>query len=552
MEKFTQLLQPVADNIYISALVALIPIVFYLVVLAGFKVKGWLTGLLTLIVAIVMACVFFKMPFKFAAMSSLHGMVYGILPIGWIILTSVFLYKMTVKSGHFDIIRDSITSLTDDRRIQALIIAFSFGAFLEGAAGFGAPVAITAALLVGLGFKPLYAAGICMVANTAPVAFGAVGAPVTAMDGLATYANGSPIPATEIAAMIGRQLPLVSVFIPFYLVLIMAGFKKALEIWPALLVSGGSFAIAQFISSNFMGEQLPDILSSLISLVSIVILLQFWKPKTTWKFPGEEENNGAKEQVAPQHSLKEILVAWSPFVVLTLIIFLWTMKPVKKFFATLALNPSVPFIDKNIISSISGKEIAAVFKLDLIGSIGTGILVAAIISKFIIKLSWKDTFKTFIETFSEVKMALLTICFVVGFAYIMNASGMSNTLGYALAATGAAFKFVSPALGWIGVFITGSDTSANLLFAKLQQVTASQVGMDPLLAVAANASGGVVGKMISPQSIAVAAAAVGLVGKESDLLKFTVKHSFILLIIVCAIVALQATGILSWMIPAHP
>ena len=550
MEKFTQLLQPVADNLYLSALVALIPIVFYLVALAGFKVKGWLTGLLTLLVAIVIAILFFKMPFQFAAFSTLHGMVYGVMPIGWIILTSVFLYKMTVKTGHFDIIRDSITSLTDDRRIQALIIAFSFGAFLEGAAGFGAPVAITASLLVGLGFKPLYAAGVCLIANTAPVAFGAVGAPVTAMDGLTTYANGSPIAAAEIAAMIGRQLPLVSIFIPFYLVLIMAGFKKTLEVWPALLVSGGSFAIAQFISSNYMGEQLPDILSSLVSLVSMVILLQFWKPKTTWRFADEKEVDA--NAVQPKHSLKEVLVAWSPFVVLTFVIFIWTMKSSKAFFKTIALNPKVPFIHNNIVSSVSGKEIAAVFKLDLVGSIGTAILVAALISKFIIKISWKDAAITFGKTFNEVKIALLTIAFVVGFAYVMNASGMSNTLGYALAATGAAFKVLSPALGWIGVFITGSDTSANLLFAKLQQVTASQVGMDPLLAVAANASGGVVGKMISPQSIAVAAAAVGLVGKEPDLLKFTVKHSFILLIVVCAIIALQSTGVLGWMIPVHP
>ena len=551
MEKFTQLLQPVADNLYLSALVALIPIVFYLVALAGFKVKGWLTGLLTLLVAIVIAILFFKMPFQFAAFSTLHGMVYGVMPIGWIILTSVFLYKMTVKTGHFDIIRDSITSLTDDRRIQALIIAFSFGAFLEGAAGFGAPVAITASLLVGLGFKPLYAAGVCLIANTAPVAFGAVGAPVTAMDGLTTYANGSPIAAVEIAAMIGRQLPLVSIFIPFYLVLIMAGFKKTLEVWPALLVSGGSFAIAQFVSSNFMGEQLPDILSSLVSLVSMVILLQFWKPKTTWRFADEKEVDG-KDNVKAKHSLNEVLVAWSPFVVLTFVIFIWTMKSSKAFFKTIALNPKVPFIHNSIISSVSGKEIAAVFKLDLVGSIGTAILVAALISKFIIKISWKDAAVTFAQTFNEVKIALLTIAFVVGFAYVMNASGMSNTLGYALAATGAAFKVLSPALGWIGVFITGSDTSANLLFAKLQQVTASQVGMDPLLAVAANASGGVVGKMISPQSIAVAAAAVGLVGKEPDLLKFTVKHSFILLIVVCAIIALQSTGVLGWMIPVHP
>ena len=550
MEKFTQLLQPVADNLYISALVALIPIVFYLVALAGLKVKGWLTGLLTLLVAIVIAILFFKMPFQFAAFSTLHGMVYGVMPIGWIILTSVFLYKMTVKTGHFDIIRDSITSLTDDRRIQALIIAFSFGAFLEGAAGFGAPVAITASLLVGLGFRPLYAAGVCLIANTAPVAFGAVGAPVTAMDGLTTYANGSPIAAAEIAAMIGRQLPLVSIFIPFYLVLIMAGFKKTLEVCPALLVSGGSFAIAQFISSNYMGEQLPDILSSLVSLISMVVLLQFWKPKTTWRFADEKEVDA--NTAHPKHSLKEVLVAWSPFVVLTFVIFIWTMKSSKAFFKTIALNPKVPFIHNNIISSVSGKEIAAVFKLDLVGSIGTAILVAALISKFIIKISWKDAGATFVQTFNEVKIALLTIAFVVGFAYVMNASGMSNTLGYALAATGAAFKVLSPALGWIGVFITGSDTSANLLFAKLQQVTASQVGMDPLLAVAANASGGVVGKMISPQSIAVAAAAVGLVGRESDLLKFTVKHSFILLIIVCAIIALQSTGVLGWMIPVHP
>ena len=550
MEKFTQLLQPVADNLYVSALVALIPIVFYLVALAGFKVKGWLTGLLTLLVAIVVACLFFKMPFQFAAFSTLHGMVYGVMPIGWIILTSVFLYKMTVKTGHFDIIRDSITSLTDDRRIQALIIAFSFGAFLEGAAGFGAPVAITASLLVGLGFRPLYAAGVCLIANTAPVAFGAVGAPVTAMDGLTTYANGSPIAAVEIAAMIGRQLPLVSIFIPFYLVLIMAGFKKTLEVWPALLVSGGSFALAQFISSNYMGEQLPDILSSLVSLVSMVILLQFWKPKTTWRFADEKEVD--ENSAHPKHSLNEVLVAWSPFVVLTFVIFIWTMKSSKAFFKTIALNPKVPFIHNNIISSVSGKEIAAVFRLDLVGSIGTAILVAALISKFIIKISWKDTAATFVQTFMEVKIALLTISFVVGFAYVMNASGMSNTLGYALAATGAAFKVLSPALGWIGVFITGSDTSANLLFAKLQQVTASKVGMDPLLAVAANASGGVVGKMISPQSIAVAAAAVGLVGREPELLKFTVKHSFILLIIVCGIIALQSTGVLGWMIPVHP
>lgn len=549
MEKFTQLLEPVSNNIYISALIAIIPIIYYLISLAGFKLKGWLTGLTTLLIAILLAVVFFKMPAHFAVSSTLYGMAYGFLPIGWIILASVFLYKMTVKTGHFNIIRDSVTSLTDDRRIQALLIAFSFGAFLEGAAGFGAPVAITAALLVGLGFKPLYAAGICLLANTAPVAFGAVGIPVTAIDGLATYSNGTPITSIEIAAMIGRQLPFVSLFVPFYLVFIMAGFKKAIEVWPALLVSGGSFAAAQYVSSNFMGPELPDILSSLFSLICTVGLLKVWKPKTTWKFKDEEVKENVEQ---PKHSTKDILTAWAPFVVLTGVIFLWTLKSAKLFFKTFIINIEIPFIHNNIISSISGKAIPAIFKLDIIGSTGTSILVAAFITKFIIKISWSEMFKTFIETFNEIKIALLTICFVVGFSYVMNASGMTNTLGSALAATGKSFVFFSSALGWIGVFITGSDTSANLLFAKLQQVTASQVGMDPLLAVAANASGGVTGKMISPQSIAVAAAAVGLVGKESDLLKFTVKHSIILLVIVCIIVALQSTGLLSWMVPAHP
>ena len=481
-------------------------------------------------------------------MAALQGIIYGILPIGWIIWMSVFLYKMTVKTGHFDIIRESVISLTDDRRIQALLIAFSFGAFLEGAAGFGAPVAITAALLVGLGFKPLYAAGICLLANTAPVAFGAVGVPVTVMDGLGVYANGTPIPATDIAAMIGRQLPLVSIFIPFYLVATMAGFKRVFEVLPAVVVAGGSFAVSQFFSSNFMGPELPDILSALVSLVCTVALLKVWKPKTTWKFEGEPE-----QSVTPKsYTTGQIISAWSPFLILTISISVWTLAPVKALFKPFVIQYAVPLIHNNIVSSISQQPIAAMFKLDFIGATGTAILVAAILSKFVIGISWSDMFAVAIDTFKEIKLALLSICFVVGFAYVMNASGMTNTLGSALAATGNAFAFCSAALGWIAVFITGSDTSGNLLFGKLQQVAASRIGVDPLLAMAANASGGVTGKMISPQSIAVAAASVGLLGRESELLRFTVKHSIFLLIFVSAIVALQSTPILSWMIPVHP
>lgn len=548
METFVQLLEPVSGNLYLSAFVALIPILYYLVALAGFKVRGWLTGMTTMLIAMVIACVAFEMPAGFAGMAALQGIIYGILPIGWIIWMSVFLYKMTVKTGHFDIIRDSVISLTDDRRIQALLIAFSFGAFLEGAAGFGAPVAITAALLVGLGFKPLYAAGICLLANTAPVAFGAVGVPVTVMDGLGVYANGTPIPATDIAAMIGRQLPLVSIFIPFYLVATMAGFKRVFEVLPAVVVAGGSFAVSQFFSSNFMGPELPDILSALVSLVCTVALLKVWKPKTTWKFEGEPE-----QSVTPKsYTTGQIISAWSPFLILTISISVWTLAPVKALFKPFVIQYAVPLIHNNIVSSISQQPIAAMFKLDFIGATGTAILVAAILSKFVIGISWSDMFAVAIDTFKEIKLALLSICFVVGFAYVMNASGMTNTLGSALAATGNAFAFCSAALGWIAVFITGSDTSGNLLFGKLQQVAASRIGVDPLLAMAANASGGVTGKMISPQSIAVAAASVGLLGRESELLRFTVKHSIFLLIFVSAIVALQSTPILSWMIPVHP
>ncbi len=551
MDKFTQMIQPVGDSIYLSALIALIPIIYYLVALAGFKMKGWLTGLTTLILAIILACLFFKMPIGFALASTGHGITYGLLPIGWIILMSVFLYKMTVKTGHFNVIRDSVTSLTDDRRIQALLIAFSFSSFLEGSAGFGAPVAISAALLVGLGFKPLYAAGIALVANTAPVAFGAVGIPVTAVNGLASYSNGTPISASEISAMVGHQLPILALIVPFYVVFIMAGFKKTLEILPVILVSGISFAVAEYVSAVYLGPDLPAILASLVSLLATVILLRFWQPKTIWKFKDELDEETTQVEKA-KHSIKDIIIAWSPFVVLIATICIWTLKPVKKFFGQFTTLIEIPLIHKNIISSMSGKEISAVYKLDILGATGTSILVAAIIAKFIIKISWQDMFKVFIDTFNEIKIALLTICFVVGFAYVMNASGMTNTLGSALAATGKSFVFFSSALGWIGVFITGSDTSSNLLFTKLQEVTANGVGMDPLLAVAANASGGVAGKMISPQSIAVAAAAVGLVGKESELLKYTFKHSIVILLIICIIVAAQSTGILSWMIPVHP
>lgn len=554
---WTQVYTPIMDNLFGSAIVALIPILYFFWALAIKKMKGYLAGLTTLLVALIIAVFVYGMPASTALMSASQGAVYGIFPIGWIIITSVFLYKLTVKTGQFAIIRSSVLSITEDSRLQALLIAFSFGAFLEGAAGFGAPVAITAALLVGLGFNPLYAAGLCLIANTAPVAFGAIGAPILALEG------PTGIPAMEISKMVGRQLPFLSVFIPLYLVMIMVGWKKTKEVMPAILVSGISFAVAQYLSSNFLGPELPDIVSALVSLVALAVFLRFWKPKNIYQLKSVQTELSETNQQA--YTGGQVFKAWSPFLLLTVIISIWGIPTIKQALAgnyegsnailqavntighAVTFKPEVPFLHNLIIDS-AGLPIAAIYKLEFLALAGTAILIAAFITKFIVHISFKDWFLTFGETMNELKFPIITIASVVGFAYVTNSSGMSATLGLTLAKTGALFPFFSPFLGWIGVFITGSDTSANLLFGSLQKITATSIGMDPVLAVAANSSGGVTAKMISPQSIAVACAAVGLAGKESDLLRFTLKHSFLLLLFIAVLTYLQHT-VLAWMIP---
>ncbi|MFJ7637501.1 L-lactate permease [Peribacillus sp. NPDC097264] len=561
---WTQNFTPILDNLVLSSLVALIPILYFFWALTIKRMKGYLAGLTTLLVAFVTAVFAYGMPAGKVVMSASQGAVYGLLPIGWIIITSVFLYKMTVKSGQFDIIRSSVLSLTEDRRLQALLVAFSFGAFLEGAAGFGAPVAISAALLVGLGFNPLYAAGICLIANTAPVAFGAVGIPIIAMEG------PTGIAAMEISKMVGRQLPFLSAFIPLYLIMIMSGWKRTIEVLPAVIVSGLSFAITQYVSSNFLGPELPDILSALVSLFALAIFLKFWKPKTIFRFKSEETAAAVEEFASEQETEKkytkwQIFHAWSPFLLLTGFISIWGLNPIKPALSghyegtnailkgineigkLLTFQIEVPGLHNEIIGS-NGLPIAAFYKIELLGTAGTAILLAAIVTKFIVHMSSKVFLDTFVEAMKELAKPILMISSVVAFAYVTNSSGMSTTLGMTLAKTGDFFPFFAPVLGWLGVFITGSDTSANLLFGGLQKVTALKIGMEPVLALAANSSGGVTGKMISPQSIAIACAAVGLAGRESELLRFTLKHSLFLLLLVCIITFLQ-NGILSWMIP---
>ncbi|MBU8580765.1 L-lactate permease LutP [Bacillus paralicheniformis] len=561
---WTQDYTPLGNSLLLSSLAALIPILYFFWALAIKRMKGHTAGVTTLLIALALAVFVYGMPAHQAVMSASQGAVYGLLPIGWIIVTSVFLYKLTVKTGQFEIIRSSVLSITDDRRLQALLIAFSFGAFLEGAAGFGAPVAISAALLVGLGFNPLYAAGICLIANTAPVAFGAIGIPIIAVEG------PTGIPAMDISKMVGRQLPFLSVFIPFYLIIIMSGLKRAWEVLPAILVSGVSFAVTQYVSSNFLGPELPDILSAIVSLIALAVFLKFWKPKTIFRFSHEKEMAAAAEAQQLEHqkasySAGQIFKAWTPFLLLTAMVSIWGIPAVKQALTghyegsnplllfisdiggRLTFAPGVPFLHNQILDG-SGKPLEALYKLDLAGSAGTAILIAAVLTKFVTGMPWKEWGAVFTESLKELGKPILTIASVVGFAYVTNSSGMSTTLGMSLAMTGSMFAFFSPVLGWLGVFITGSDTSANLLFGSLQKVTAQSVGMEPVLSVAANSSGGVTGKMISPQSIAVACAAVGLAGKESDLLRFTLKHSLFLLFLVCMITFLQH-HLFAWMIP---
>lgn len=537
---WTQVIDPF-DNIALSALVASVPILFIFWALIIKKMKGYKASLLATSIAILIAIFVYGMPVNLALLSTANGALYGLFPIGWIVITAVFLFNITVKSGQFEIIKHFMASITSDRRLQALLIAFSFGSFLEGTAGFGAPVAITAAMLVGLGFNPLYAAGICLIANTAPVAFGAIGTPITVASAVTS------IPEMAISQLVGRTLPILSILLPFYLVVLMAGIKKTREVVPAILVSGISFAFLQWFSSNYLGPALPDVIAGIGSIISLVVFLKFWKPKKIWRFENEPP---ATLNLDHNYTNGQVIKAWSPFILLTIMIIAWGLQPVKDLFNSFAqLQFEFPGLH-NVILDKNGKALPHIYKFNYLSASGTAILISALISIPLVGLKFSEGIKLFFTTLKQLRFPLITIASVLGFAYIVNDSGITITLAQALAATGFLFPFFAPVLGWLGVFITGSDTSANALFGKLQATTATSIGVDPVVTVAANVSGGVVGKMISPQSIAVAAAAGHLVGRESELFRFTVKHSFIMLIFICFLVLGQAY-LYSWIIPKY-
>lgn len=516
-------------SIGLSALVAAIPIFFLFWALAIKRMKGHFAAMGGTSLAILIAIFVYDMPVDLAALATLYGGAFGLFPVCWIVITALFIYNMSVKTGQFEVIKNSLASITDDRRLQALLIAFSFGAFIEGAAGFGTPVAITAAMLAGLGFNPLYAAGICLLANTAPVAWGAIGIPIVVGGQVAG------IPDFALSQLVGRTLPILSVFIPLYLVILMSGVKKGLEVWPACFVSGGSFAIAQYFSANspITAPLLPDIIASIASIVCTVIFLKVWHPKESWHFADEPKSQGKE---ALKYTGGQIFRAWAPFIVLSLFVCAWGIKPVNQALnqtTKLVFDYAIPIagLDKMVIDQL-GKPKAAVYNFNFLSAAGTAILFAWFFSVVIMGASVRTAVGVAGDTLKTLKWPIVTIATILGFAYIMNFSGMAITLGYAFATTGFFFPFFAALLGWLGVFMTGSDTSTNALFGKLQAVTAEKIGIDPVITMSANTSGGVCGKMISPQSISVATGATGLVGRESEIFRFTFKHSIILAVIV--------------------
>ena len=523
------------NNIWLSALIAVIPIIVFLVSLVFFKLKGYTAGALSIVTSAIISIFVYKMPVDKVAGAAEQGIVSGLWPVASIVLAAIFLYKLTVKIGCFDIMKESIASISPDKRIQVLLIGFSFNAFLEGAAGFGAPVAITAAILVGLGFKPLSAAAICLVANIAGGAYGAMGIPVTVPAALTEL---NPVKVGQNTAI---NLCLITILVTFLIVFMVDGLKGIKEVFPAILVSGGSFAITEFILLEFIGPELVDIASSIVSLIALIVFLRFWSPKNV--LSGESKVTDTK------HNLTGgvIFRAWLPFILLTVFVTILNTS----FFKSLvqAANPQtgqkrgilnslvykIPYyIDSTVVkvAPIAEKPtpMKAIFSFEPFTSTTTAIVAAALLTIIIFKVKARIVRIVLKETLLELWAPILTICSVLAFAYISTYSGMSSTLGLALANTGKIFPLVSPILGWIGVFLTGSVVNSGSLFAGLQHVTATQIGVDPSLLVASNIIGGAIAKMISPQSIAVAAAAVGLVNKDSEIFAKTIKWSVIFLV----------------------
>lgn len=528
-------------NAVVSTAMAAVPVVVLLGCIAFLKMKAHVAALLGIASSLTIAILAFGMPTGMATRAAAFGAAYGLMPIGWIILNVIFLYRLTERRGQFRILQDSIAGITPDRRLQLLLIAFGFGAFFEGAAGFGTPVAVTGAMLIGLGFSPLAASGLSLIANTAPVAFGALGTPVMAL------ATVTGLDLHELSGMVGRQLPFFSVIVPFWLICAFAGWRGMLQVWPAILIAGVSFAIPQYLVSNFHGPWLVDIIAALCSMGALTLFLRVWRPASIWRSTtrGQSEESAATESTPTTHTSERVFKAWLPWIVLSVCVFLWGIPQVKAwldswFIIKLPIGGLHELVQKVPPVVAQPTAEAAVYNFNLLSMTGTGILVASVISGLLMKFSFREFLREYFQTLAVVRLSLLTIAAMLALGYVTRYSGADATMGLAFAQTGWLYPLFGTMLGWLGVALTGSDTASNVLFGGLQRITSEQLGLNPVLMAAANSSGGVMGKMIDAQSIVVASTATRWYGHESEILRYVFFHSIALALLVSLLVLGQA------------
>jgi lactate permease len=523
-------------NVALSTLCAALPVVVLLGTLAVLRVKAHLAALLGLATALVIAVTIFGMPARMALSTAAYGIAYGLFPIGWIVLNVIFLYQLTEQRGLFAILRESITTVTRDRRLQLLLVAFCFGAFFEGASGFGTPVAVTGAILIGLGFPPLLASGLSLIANTAPVAFGALGTPIIALQSV------TELDLKHLSAMVGRQLPFFSVIVPFWLVGAFAGWRGTVEVWPAIFVAGVSFAVPQFFISNYHGPWLVDVVAAVVSIGAVTGFLRIWQPRRHWALPGEPDARSGPAPVTPP---REVLRAWVPWIILSVLVFVWGLPQTKAGLDQMSIvRLPVPALH-NLVQRVppvvaTPRPEAAVFNLNWLSATGSGILVAALVAGLAMGYRPRELARAYGRTLKLVRFSLLTIAAMLAIGFTTRYSGLDATLGLAFARTGWLYPFFGTLLGWLGVALTGSDTSSNVLFGSLQRITSEQLGLSPTLMAAANSSGGVMGKMVDAQSIVVASTATRWYGHEGDILRYVFLHSLLLAGLVGLLVLLQA------------
>lgn len=530
------------NNAVLSTLTAAIPVVVLLAALGFFRVKAHNAALLGLLAALIVAIVGFSMPATTAISAAINGAAYGLLPIGWIILNVIYLYQLTERKGYFKVLRESITGITTDRRLQLLLVAFSFGAFFEGASGFGTPVAVTGAMLIGLGFAPLAASALSLIANTAPVAFGALGTPLIAL------AAVTGLDVLQLSGMVGRQLPVFSILVPFWLIWAFVGFRGMLGIWPAVLIAGVAFAVPQYLISNYHGPWLVDVGAAISSMVFLTLFLRVWKPAEIWTSAAGKFKGGSTEDIASvahNYPRKEIMRAWMPWLILAVLVFIWGIPEWKKLLDGIsAFKYEWPGLNRMVqrMPPVVSKPTpeAAIYTLNWLSATGSGILLAALISGLAMGYKVREMFAVYWDTLKLVKYSLLTIAAMLAIGYTTRYSGLDSTLGLAFAHTGMFYPFFGTLLGWLGVALTGSDTASNVLFGGLQKTSAEQLGLSPVLMAAANSSGGVMGKMIDAQSIVVASTATKWYGHEGDILRYVFFHSIALACLVGILVTLQA------------